>query len=54
MQAAAKPSTTEELYFVADGNGTHVFSSTLEDHLKAVQAYRKIQAEKKLNNQEKP
>jgi UPF0755 protein len=54
MQAAAKPSTTEELYFVADGNGTHVFSATLEDHLKAVQAYRKIQAEKKLNNQEKP
>jgi UPF0755 protein len=52
MQAAVKPSTTEELYFVADGNGTHVFSSTLEEHSKAVQAYRKIQAEKKLRNQE--
>lgn len=52
MQAAVKPSTTEELYFVADGNGTHVFSSTLEEHSKAVQAYRKIQVEKKLRNQE--
>jgi UPF0755 protein len=54
MNAATKSSTTQELYFVADGNGTHVFSSTLEDHIRAVQAYRKIQAEKKIKARESP
>ncbi len=52
MQAAANPLSTEDLYFVADGNGYHIFSSNLEDHLKAVQAYRKTKAQNKLIKQE--
>lgn len=43
LQAALEPAATNYLYFVAkaDGSGAHHFSSTLEEHLKAVLAYRK-------------
>ena len=36
LQAAAHPEPGETLYFVADGNGGHTFSRTLEEHQKAV------------------
>ncbi len=36
LMAAARPATGDSLYFVADGNGGHTFSSTLEEHQKAV------------------
>ena len=43
LEAALHPSDTNYLYFVAkaDGSGSHIFSSTLADHEKAVLAYRK-------------
>ena len=36
LQAAANPADGETLYFVADGNGGHTFSVTLEEHQAAV------------------
>ncbi len=36
LQAAAKPKAGSSLYFVADGQGGHTFSDTLEEHQKAV------------------
>jgi len=36
LQAAAHPADGETLYFVADGNGGHTFSVTLEEHQAAV------------------
>ena len=42
LKAALNPARVDYLYFVAkpDGSGTHHFSSTLEEHEKAVLEYR--------------
>jgi UPF0755 protein len=34
--SAAQPAEGDTLYFVADGNGGHTFSVTLEEHQAAV------------------
>lgn len=39
LQAAARPSPGDALYFVSRGDGTHVFSRTLEEHNTAVNRY---------------
>lgn len=39
MLAAAQPAETELYYFVSKGDGTHQFSSTLEQHNAAVRKY---------------
>ncbi len=41
IRAALNPATTDALYFVADGKGGHQFSTTLEQHNRAVKAYRR-------------
>lgn len=46
LEAVANPSRTQELYFVADGTGGHVFSSTLEEHNRNVVRWRQIEREK--------
>ncbi len=43
LEAVANPSMTNDLYFVADGSGGHVFSSTLEEHNENVARWRVIQ-----------
>jgi len=46
LEAAAHPLKTDFLYFVADGNGGHTFTTNLVSHNKAVQAYRLTLKEK--------
>lgn len=40
IEAALHPAEGEELFFVAKGDGSHVFSATLEAHNKAVREYQ--------------
>lgn len=45
INAVMRPATTNELYFVADGRGGHVFSETLKQHNDAVLNWRKAEKE---------
>jgi len=47
IEAVLHPLETEELYFVADGNGGHAFAKTLREHQRNVASWRKLQREKK-------
>lgn len=40
IRAAVRPSETPYLYFVSRGDGSHVFSTTLEEHNAAVRKYQ--------------
>jgi UPF0755 protein len=40
IEAALHPAAGSELYFVAKGDGTHVFSSTLDEHNRNVACYQ--------------
>ncbi len=46
LEAVANPWKTQDLYFVADGTGGHVFAATLEEHNANVKRWRKLVAEK--------
>ncbi len=46
LEAVANPWKTQDLYFVADGSGGHVFAATLDEHNANVRRWRKIVAEK--------
>jgi UPF0755 protein len=41
IRAALNPAKTDALYFVARGDGTHVFSSNLDAHNRAVNRYQR-------------
>ncbi len=43
--ATLNPLPSEDLYFVADGTGGHVFAETLDEHKKNVAKWREIQAQ---------
>jgi UPF0755 protein len=44
LRAAFHPAQTHYLYFVANGSGGHFFSSTLQEHNRNVQKYKRILA----------
>ncbi|KAB2667018.1 endolytic transglycosylase MltG [Brucella tritici] len=43
LEAVANPLDTEDLYFVADGTGGHVFSKTLQEHNANVRKWRSVE-----------
>lgn len=47
IEATLNPSTTNDLYFVADGTGGHTFSDSLKEHNAAVTNWRKVERERK-------
>ena len=46
LEAVAHPMESDDLYFVADGTGGHVFSSTLREHNNNVAKYRAIERQR--------
>ncbi|MCP5382985.1 MAG: endolytic transglycosylase MltG [Kordiimonadaceae bacterium] len=47
IEAVLHPMQTDDIYFVADGTGGHVFSKTLEEHQKNVTRWRQIESSRK-------
>lgn len=47
MEAVANPSRTDELFFVANGTGGHVFAKTYEEHNQNVKRWREIEKQLK-------
>ncbi|MEF2551821.1 endolytic transglycosylase MltG [Aurantimonas sp. A2-1-M11] len=43
LEAVATPLETDDLYFVADGTGGHVFATTLDEHNRNVRDYRALE-----------
>jgi UPF0755 protein len=43
LAAVAQPAPSDDLYFVADGSGGHVFARTLDEHNRHVSDWRKLQ-----------
>lgn len=46
IEAAMHPDNSDNIYFVATGNGGHKFTANLSDHNQAVQEYRAVMQSK--------
>ncbi len=46
LEAVANPARTNELFFVADGTGGHVFAASYEEHQRNVAAWREIERQR--------
>ena len=42
LEAVLRPAITQDLYFVADGSGGHVFSATLKEHNRNAAKWRQL------------
>lgn len=52
LEAVANPARTQDLYFVADGSGGHVFAKTLEEHNANVAKWREIEKQREADRKE--
>ena len=52
LEAVAHPAATDDLYFVADGTGGHVFANSLANHSRNVQQWRRIEQDAKSKEQD--
>ncbi|MEM8700487.1 MAG: endolytic transglycosylase MltG [Pseudomonadota bacterium] len=52
MEAVANPSRTQDLFFVADGTGGHVFAETYEQHQDNVRKWRQIERQRRESEQQ--
>jgi UPF0755 protein len=43
LAAVLDPATSDDIYFVADGTGGHVFAATAEEHLRNVSRWRQVE-----------
>ena len=43
LEAVLNPPRSDELFFVADGSGGHVFASTFEQHQRNVARWREVE-----------
>ncbi|MEM7216071.1 MAG: endolytic transglycosylase MltG [Pseudomonadota bacterium] len=53
LEAVANPSRTDDLFFVANGSGGHVFAKTLSEHNSNVARWRAIEKQRKAEAAEK-
>jgi peptidoglycan lytic transglycosylase G len=51
IEAVLHPAETDEIFFVADGTGGHVFSSTNRDHERNVAQWRRVERERRQGGQ---
>src|SRR5690625_8027560 len=51
LRASLNPLPGESLFFVARGDGTHVFSETLEEHNRAVREYQLRSEERRVGKE---
>ena len=54
IAAVLNPADTDDLYFVADGSGGHVFAKTMAEHAKNVAQWRKVQQSQQATVQVRP
>ncbi len=47
LEAVANPSRTDELFFVADGTGGHIFAASLDEHNRNVSKWRELEKQRR-------